>query len=401
MRITHLQSTFTTPWGGAEAYLFSLAAAQRARGDEVEIVTAFTDAESIARASACGVAVRVRRSWRPYPPDRHGPSALSRALFHALDAAHALVLPGRYRHVQDGRDVVHVHRFQGVGASVLRPRRAAVVHTAHDYGLVDSTSTTLRDGAMPARLELVQRWRARVVAMSARRASVLVFPSERTRRRHEELGYAADDARVRVVPHGWPAPTLPLGDRSSDGRTRFVFLGRLQKSKGISLLLAAWASASLDAELVIAGDGPERAVVEAATSDTVRYVGWVDAEAKAALIASATALVFPSLWPETFGLVIAESLLMGRPVVATPAAAGDLILDGVNGVVAADATPTAFAEALRRTATDTTLLRRVTDGAEASAAALDFDRHVDRLDDVYRDARALFAAGAALHAAGA
>ena len=187
---------------------------------------------------------------------------------------------------------------------------------------------------------------------------------------------------------------VPLGDRSGDGRTRFVFLGKLQKPKGLSLLLRAWADAALDAELVIAGDGPERATVEAATSDTVRYVGWVDAEAKAALIASATALVFPSLWPETFGLVIAESLLMGRPVVATPAAAGDLVIDGVNGVVAAEATPAAFAAALRRAATDPVLLRRITDGAAESAAALDFDRHVDHLDDVYRDARAIFAAEA-------
>lgn len=394
MKITHLHSTFITPWGGAEAYVLSLAAAQRSRGHEVEIVTAFTDAASLARASASGVAVVVRPTWRPYPPDRHGSSPLARALFHTLDAVHALLLPRAYRHVQDSSDVVHVHRFQGVGARVLRARRAAVVHTAHDYGLVDTTSTTMRDGAMPDRLELAQRWRARVVSASARRASVVVFPSARTRRRHEDLGFVADSARVRVVPHGWPAPAVPLGDRSGDGRTRFVFLGKLQKPKGLSLLLRAWADAALDAELVIAGDGPERAAVEAATSDTVRYVGWVDAEAKAALIASATALVFPSLWPETFGLVIAESLLMGRPVVATPAAAGDLVVDGVNGVVAADATPAAFAAALRRAATDPVLLRRITDGAAESAAALDFDRHVDRLDDVYRDARAIFAADA-------
>jgi glycosyltransferase involved in cell wall biosynthesis len=393
VRITHLHSTFVTPWGGAEAYLFALASAQRARGHDVAIITAVADGESIARAAAAGVRVTVRPTWRPYAPDRHGSSAFVRAVFHGVDTVHGVLLPRAYRRVQDDRDVVHVHRFQGVGASVLRARRAPVVHTAHDYCLVDTASTTMRRGALPARLGLVQRLRARIVSTSARRATVVVFPSERTRRRHAELGFRAGRARCLVVPHGWPAPPLPA-EGTPPHRPRFVFLGKLQKPKGIDLLLRAWAEARLDADLVIAGDGPERPRVEAAESDTVRYVGWVDAEAKGALIRSATALVFPSLWPETFGLVIAESLLLGCPVVATPEAAGDLIVDGENGAVSRDATPSGFADALRRLATDAELRRTVTAGAAASADALDFDRHVERVDEVYRVARVAFETGA-------
>lgn len=391
MKITHLHSTFVTPWGGAEAYLYSLAAAQWARGHDVEIVTAVADGDSIARAAAAGIRVTVRPTWRPYAPDRHGSSALARAVFHGLDLAHAIVRPRAYRRVQDGRHLLHVHRFQGVGASILRARSAPIVHTAHDFCLVDTTSTTLRDGVLPPRLGPAQRLRARIVALSARRATTIVFPSERTRARHLELGFGAAPALSRVVAHGWPAPPLPVTATASPSRPRFVFLGRLQASKGIDLLLRAWADARLDADLVIAGDGPERAAVEAAVGDGVTYVGWVDAETKGALIRSATALVFPSLWPETFGLVIAESLLLGRPVVATPAAAGELVVDGGNGVVAAEATPAAFAAALRRLATDADLRAAVTAGAIASAAGLDFDRHVDRIEAVYREARTAFA----------
>lgn len=394
MKITHLHSTFVTPWGGAEAYVFSLAAAQCARGHDVEIVTAVADADSIARASAAGVRVVVRPTWRPYPPDRHGSSPLSRALFHALDVVHGVIRPRSYRRVQDDRDVVHVHRFQGVGASVLRALRTPVVHTAHDFCLVDTTSTTLRNGVLPPRLDPVQRFRARVVEMSARRTTAIVFPSERTRLRHAQLGFRAGRALSRVVPHGWPAPPSSGLDIEPPPRPRFVFLGRLQQSKGIGLLLRAWVDARLDADLVIAGDGPERDAVRAAAGGSVEYVGWVDAEAKGALIRSATALVFPSLWPETFGLVIAESLLLGRPVVATPAAAGELVVDGENGVVSAEATPAAFSEALRRLAADASLLETVTAGAAASAAGLDFDRHVDRIDVIYREAHEAFGARA-------
>ena len=390
VQITHVHSAFVAPWGGAEAYLFCLAAAQRRRGHDVEIVTAVADDDSISRATTAGIRVTVRPTWRPYPPDRHGASVLSRTLFHGLDLLHAVTRPRAYRDVQEGTDIVHVHRFQGVGASLLRARRAPVVHTAHDFCLVDTSSTTLRAGDLPPRLDGAQRLRARIVSRSARRASVIVFPSERTRRRHAELGFEAGPALTRVVPHGWPTPPLPPGDAVRPRRPRFVFLGRLQESKGVDLLLRAWEEARLDADLVIAGDGPERARVEAAVSDDLSYVGWVDAEAKGALIRSATALVFPSVWPETFGLVIAESLLLGRPVVATPEAAGDLVIDGRNGIVAAETSAPAFADALRRIAFNPALREAVTAGAVASADSLDLDRHVDRIDAIYREARADF-----------
>lgn len=390
MKITHLHSTFAIPWGGAEAYLFALAAAQGERGHDVEIVTAVADGESIARAAAAGIRVSIRPTWRPYPPDRRGSSPLARVVFHGLDLLHAVRRPRAYLHVQDGRDIVHVHRFQGVGASILRARRAPVVHTAHDFCLVDTASTTLRDGVLPPRLGALQRLRARILARSARETTVIVFPSERTRLRHAELGFDVGRARGRVVPHGWPTPPLPTGEVEKPSRPRFVFLGRLQESKGIDLLLRAWNEAQLDADLVIAGDGPERATVQAAVGDRVQYVGWVDSETKSALIRSATALVFPSLWPETFGLVIAESLLLGRPVVATPTAAGELVVDGGNGVVSSDATPSALAAALRRIASDPALCATITAGAAASAVELDFDGHLDRIEAIYREARDAF-----------
>jgi glycosyltransferase involved in cell wall biosynthesis len=390
VKITHLHSTFATPWGGAEAYLFALASAQWERGHDVEIVTAVADGASIGRAAAAGIRVTIRPTWRPYAPDRRGSSPLARVVFHGLDLVHAVRRPRTYRHVQDARDIVHVHRFQGVGASMLRARHAPVVHTAHDFCLVDTTSTTLRDGLLPSRLNFTQRLRARVVARSAGDATVIVFPSERTRLRHADLGFLTGRSLIRVVPHGWPTSPPSADEAEIPPRPRFVFLGRLHESKGIDLLLRAWNEAQLDAELVIAGDGPGRASVQAAARDGIRYVGWVDAEAKTALIRSATALVFPSLWPETFGLVIAESLLLGRPVVATPPAAGELVTDGQNGVVSTDVTPSALADALRRIANDPALRETVTAGAAASAVELDFDRHVDRIDAIYREARDAF-----------
>lgn len=394
MKITHVQSSFVAPLGGAESYVLALATEQSRRGDEVEIVTAWADADTVERARRAGVAIRVHRVWRPYRPDQHGAGVAAKIAFHALDVLEALG-PDRMPDVQRPDGVVHVHRFQGLGPSVLRARRGAVVHTAHDYCLVDTTSTSIREGREPGRLSAVQRLRARVIWRAARRASILVFPSERTLARHRALGLPAGGVDQRVVPHGWPAPAASAGRReSARTRPRFVFLGKLQATKGIELLLRAWALAGVDADLVIAGDGPERPAVErAAASGRIAYVGWVDAARKADLIASATALVFPSLWPETFGLVIAESLLMHCPVIATPQAAGTFVRDGENGLVTEGATAEALAASLRRLADDAALRARLARGAAASAAALDFGRHVDRVADVYADAREEFSRG--------
>ncbi len=187
------------------------------------------------------------------------------------------------------------------------------------------------------------------------------------------------------MPHGWIAAAHPE-DRQPSAHPRFVFLGKLQKEKGIETLLRAWEQAGIDGELVIAGDGPLRAVVEKAVGETVSYVGWADDARKAALLSTATALVFPSQWPETFGLVIAESLLAGCPVIATPDAAGSLVVDGVNGVVSASSSAEALAAALERVALDARLRATLTDGARASAADLDFDTHLSRITRVYTDA---------------
>lgn len=394
MRITHVQSSFVAPLGGAESYVLALASEQARRGDEVEILTAWTDPDTVERARRAGVAVRVRATYRPYRPDQHGAGTAAKIAFHALDVLGTLG-PATWMPEEARSDaVVHVHRFQGVGAQVLRARHGAVVHTAHDYCLVDTTSTSIRDGHEPARLGGVQRLRARANWLAARRASILVFPSERALARHHALGMPAEGVEQRVVPHGWPAPAVSPARIETEGRTRprFVFLGKLQATKGIDLLLRAWEQADIDAELVVAGDGPERPTIErAAATGRITYAGWVDAQQKADLIASATALVFPSLWPETFGLVIAESLLMRCPVIATPQAAGAFVRDGENGLVTTDATPGSLARALRRLAHDATLREGLARGAAASAAALDFGRHVDRVQAVYADARGIFA----------
>jgi glycosyltransferase involved in cell wall biosynthesis len=71
------------------------------------------------------------------------------------------------------------------------------------------------------------------------------------------------------------------------------------------------------AKLAVAGGNrPLRHRLEAALRPSLRWEGPVAGERKARLLAEARALVFPVEWPEPFGLVVAEALISGTPVLA-------------------------------------------------------------------------------------
>jgi glycosyltransferase involved in cell wall biosynthesis len=118
-----------------------------------------------------------------------------------------------------------------------------------------------------------------------------------------------------------------------------LFVGRLEREKGLDVLLAAWESAGLgeSATLAVGGDGPLRGRVERAG---IAALGHVEQRELPALYAAADALVLPSVATATFrepwGLVANEAMHQGTPVVASNAVgavAGGLVRDGRNGLV--------------------------------------------------------------------
>src|SRR5208283_2337734 len=120
-----------------------------------------------------------------------------------------------------------------------------------------------------------------------------------------------------------------------------AYLGRLDVAKGISLLMQAWdlysaANRGEGLRLVIAGGGPLGSQVTewADARPSVTTVGILSAAECAALVARAQAVLLPSQWEETFGLVAVEAMAAGvPPVAAAHGAFHELISDGVDGVL--------------------------------------------------------------------
>ncbi len=120
-----------------------------------------------------------------------------------------------------------------------------------------------------------------------------------------------------------------------------VFLGRMERIKGPHLALEA---ARLSGKrLILAGNVPptpehqqffKDSIAPFLDGEQVRYIGPVDDRAKDSLLGSAAALLMPLLWNEPFGIVMAEALACGTPVIGFPrGSVPEIVQHGINGYI--------------------------------------------------------------------
>lgn len=119
-------------------------------------------------------------------------------------------------------------------------------------------------------------------------------------------------------------------------KNQFVFAGRLDKLKGIDILLESWKEIK-DFDLIICGTGPEeewcKKFIEENGISNVRMMGFVQNEKVMDIIAESKALILPTQWYEGFPMTIVESLACGTPVIGSDIGnVGSLIENGVTGL---------------------------------------------------------------------
>jgi glycosyltransferase involved in cell wall biosynthesis len=140
-------------------------------------------------------------------------------------------------------------------------------------------------------------------------ADEVIVPSRFAAERLRSLGAPVN--APHVVPH--VIREFVPESRASTGRYALL-AARLVPEKGIEVAIEACRLA--DTPLVIAGDGPERARLEA-SSDGVRFAGHLDDGGLRELRGGAAVGLVPSRFAETFGLAAAEAMAAGLPVAAS------------------------------------------------------------------------------------
>ena len=381
LKICHFTSSLLNPLGGAEQYCLRVAEWQHDNGYEVTVAAAWISDSVRGSLENVGVQVLDLRGRRPYPPNQSG-SGIRRLAYHLMEMFAAVHLPRRFRIALRNFDVLHVHRFQGVGLSMLKSRSAKVVHTVHDYGLVDPNATSVRGKSRLVAIYLqVWRWLSNL-AVSPK--TILVFPSVRTLQRHRVLGLTHDAV---VVPHGWGELAVEPKSEVRTGPVTILYLGKLSEAKGILALLGAWGEGVEGCRLLIAGAGDLSDVVQRESNAVshMSFLGWLDDTSRAATLREVDALVLPSLWPENFPLVVADAILNGLPVISSCSASPPLVIDGISGLIATDDSPEALRSVIQRFSNEPGLRRRLREGAVALAPELSPAAHLSRLRSLYID----------------
>ncbi|MDT4922226.1 MAG: hypothetical protein QOI15_3128, partial [Pseudonocardiales bacterium] len=200
--------------------------------------------------------------------------------------------------------------------------------------------------------------------------------------------------KARVVRNGVDVAAVRAAEPLRRRRRYLFGIGRLVPQKGFDILVAAFghvAAAYPDVDLVIAGDGSERAGLErqiaaAGLADRVELIGGVPAAQAFQLFRGATGFVLPSR-QEPQGIVVIEAMAAGAPVVATRVGGvPETVRDGVNGLLT-DVDPDAIAKALRVLLDDPDAARGRAARASADVEAYDWWRITDEYEACYADAR--------------
>ena len=199
------------------------------------------------------------------------------------------------------------------------------------------------------------------------------------------------DTRLEIIPNAVDVAGLRARAAASappiDGPYA-LYLGKLAPNKGTSHLVDIVERARLDWPLVIVGDGPERAAIEAQarrSGRNVQLVGWVDHTRTTAWLAHASLLIFTSRGPESLSRVLLEASALGVPIAAmNTGGTPDIVKHGETGLLSS--TPETLADDVRRLA-DNESLRRQLGIAAGRHAERSFDAPavVEKTESLYVD----------------
>jgi len=148
------------------------------------------------------------------------------------------------------------------------------------------------------------------------------------------------DSHFHVVYNGVPLDTYECVGRVEPDAP-LIYLGRVEEIKGVHLAIEV--AKKSGRRLIIAGNIPQQEhhrryfaehIRPHVDGKTVEYVGAVDDAAKNGLLGRSAAMLMPLLWEEPFGIVMAEALACGTPVIGLRRGSlPEIVREGVNGFV--------------------------------------------------------------------
>jgi glycosyltransferase involved in cell wall biosynthesis len=362
-------TTFYPPYnfGGDGIYVYRLTNALARQGHEVHVLHDL-DAFAALTDHLPKPAYPSHPNVVLYPLSSRGAGPVDLLLTHQL--GRPVIKRAQIRTIleQSGFDVIHFHNVSLMGGPhVLEYGQAIKLCTLHDYWFVCAMHVLWRfDRERCSRRTCLacslaghrppQWWRyTGGVARAARQIDAFIGPSQFTCDIHAANGFPAP---IRPVPHFLPEDEVRSGDRTTESyrhpRPFFLFVGRLEKIKGVQVLLEVFRTYQ-KADLVIAGTGTYEAHLREMAKDLphVHFTGLLDQSQLHGLYLSTLATLISSLCYESFGWVTLESFARHTPVIVNDVGAlPEVVRIGGGGLIYRSTTELVEAMEILRTQPD-------------------------------------------------
>ncbi len=272
-------------------------------------------------------------------------------------------------------DIVHTHEYKSTVLAPLLRRGLGfkTVATAHGYN-----RTSFREVLYYGLERVFFKFADAVIAPSNDMLEILKRKGIRSSQLHQIPNGIETGGQERPVRNG------------IKGRPRLLYLGRLSKEKDPVILLEAMVILryrGIDCELVLAGEGPERKNLEKKINEwglleAVKIPGYI--KEVVPVLKEADVLINPSR-TECMPNTILEAMWAGLPIVATAVGGvGEMIRDGVEGLLCPPGNPTALADAVARLIEDPSLARHMADRAYRRVMdQFTFEKHMEATLTLY------------------
>lgn len=352
---------------------------------------ALTGARAVQHLRERGHAVDLIRPRQPGDAgESHASEWLTRGwpipMYPDLRFGYASAAALRRRYAQTRPDLVHLATPGPLAWEALRAARSMGLPTTSDFRTnFHQYSRYYRLGAFAALV-------LRALRSFHNRTARTFVPTHAAERELAAAGFR----NLAVIGRGVDTKRFRPELRSAELRAHWdaragapvlLCVGRVAGEKNIALALRAFEALRRrqpDARLIVVGDGPQRAALEAAYP-AVRFVGTQQGTELAACYASADLFLFPSL-TDTFGNVTLEALASGLPVVAYDiAAAAEHVEDGVSGRLVAPGDEAGFENAVIDLAMQPQHLEAMRAHAVAAARKARWDEILTRFETALRD----------------
>ena len=352
--------------GGLGRHVHALATSLAAAGHQVTVVTRHAEGAPLEELRD---GVRIVRA--PEDPPAF-PLATPALLAWTMAFNHSLTRAALHASATDGFDIIHAHDWLVTHTAVTMRDHLGIPLVA----TIHATEAGRHQGWLPDELNrcihTVEWW-------LAHEAGRVIACSEYMR---WEIGRLLElpAAQIEVIPNGVDAPVWRAAPSAvARMRARFAgdgpligFAGRLVYEKGVQHLVHAVPELHdrhPGLRLVIAGDGPHRAELQAdigrlGLDRMVSFAGFVGADLPATFAAT-DAVVVPSIY-EPFGMVALEAAAAGAPLaVSSTGGLAEIVQPGVTGVTFPAKDPAALASAVSGLLTDEVSARRMARRARA------------------------------------